>query len=128
MQIFESLILNQLNAFIVKYNLLTETQYGIRTSLNTNILLTDLIHSLTLVYNDPNLIAVDIIVLDYKKAFHSIYHGLIFENLFEIGLRGNFLFIMCSLLGNRTHSVEFKDIISKISVTSDVLQGGKTHH
>jgi hypothetical protein len=52
MQVFKSLILNQLNAFIVKNKFLPEVQYGFRTGLNNSILLTDLIHDLTLSFND----------------------------------------------------------------------------
>jgi hypothetical protein len=64
LKLFEKLVFNNINAHIASNSLIHNTQYGFRTGLNTQNQLIDLIYDISTSFNDPNVLCVDIILLD----------------------------------------------------------------
>jgi hypothetical protein len=88
LKLFEKLVFNNINAHITSNSLIPDTQYGFRIGLNTQNQLIDLIYSISKALNDPNVLCVDTIFLDYSNAFDCVSHGLLLEELFCIGIVG----------------------------------------
>jgi hypothetical protein len=62
--------------------------------------------------NDPKILCVDIIFLDYSNAFDNVSFGLMLEKLYSLGITGQSLAIISSLLYGRNFYVTFKAVIS----------------
>ena len=67
---------------------------------------------------------MDLILLDFSKAFDKVPHQRLLQKLSHIGIQGNTLDWIRSFLGNRTQSVVLNGHQSQVtSVTSGVPQG-----
>jgi len=125
-KLFETLLLNNLNAHIAYNRLIPCTQYGFKSGISTETQLTDLIIQLSETFNDTSVMCIDVIFLDFSNAFDTVPHGNLLEKLCNYGIKGQFLKLMESLLNNRQQYVKFNNVNSKIvSVNSGVPQGGK---
>jgi hypothetical protein len=84
-----------------------------------------LIYDFTIAFNDKNLISIDIIFLDYSNAFDVVNHNILFNELYEIGIRNNALKLLTNLLLNRKQFVSYENNKSfEYDITSGVIQGG----
>ncbi len=125
LKLFEKLIFNNINAHIVKNDLIPDSQYGFRAGLNTQNQLIDLLYEISIGLNDPNVLCIDVVFLNYSNAFDRVSFGLLLENLYTIGIIGQSLAIISSLLYGRNFYVIFKAVISVlVSIMSGVPQGG----
>ncbi len=79
MKLFEKLIFNNLNSHIIQNNLIPDSQYGFCRGLNTQNQLIDLIYDISMSLNDPKILCVDIIFLDYSNAFDSVSFRLMLD-------------------------------------------------
>ena len=69
-------------------------------------------------------VGIDVIYLDYKKAFDSVPHRRLIEKLKGYGINGHLLEWITSFLTSRTMRVGVKGSFSEwIEVLSGVLQG-----
>ena len=85
--------------------MIPSNQYGFRTGLSTAHQITDLIFEITSNYNNDKVLCIDLIFLDKKDAFDSVSHGLLFEDFYTLGIRGNCLKTLESYVFNRKQSV-----------------------
>ena len=109
-------------SFLNHFNILSNSQFGFRTNLNT----THAIFNLqTLICNSfrTNKIGAAIFI-DLKKAFDTVNHDILFSKLENIGIRGISLKWIKSYFTNRYQTVNFKNYLSdKIRVKIGVPQG-----
>lgn len=114
-----------MNSYVTNNFLIPDNQYGFRTGLNTSIQLINLISDISMGLNDPQVLCIDLIFLDYSNAFDNVSHGLLLEKLYSIGIVGQCLAIIASLLYGRNFYVVFKSAISVlVAILSGVPQGG----
>ena len=103
-------------------NLLTDLQFGFRTNMSPSdqLLLTYEFVSSSL---DQGL-AVDLVYLDYQKAFDKVHHGILLDKLFSLGIRGNLYSWISDFLSDRKMKVVVHGLSSHyVDVLSGVPQG-----
>ena len=67
---------------------------------------------------------VDVIYIDFEKAFDKVQHSILLDKLERIGVRGQLLSWFVSYLSNRRHRVKLGQSLSGwSSVPSGVSQG-----
>ena len=118
----EKFIKNALNIHLINNNLLSTDQYGfIAGRSTTNQLLVTLHDWLSSL--DKNL-PVDVIYLDFKKAFDTVPHIRLLKKLASYGIKDNILKWITSFLDGRQQLVKINNSHSNsINVTSGVPQG-----
>ncbi|XP_047140024.2 probable RNA-directed DNA polymerase from transposon BS [Hydra vulgaris] len=121
-KVFESLINKHLISHLESNNLLSDHQYGFRSSRSTADVLT--------VITDRFYRALDrggevkAIALDISKAFDKVWHAGLFHKLSSYGVAGNVFKIIESFLSNRSIKVVLDgQHSSSHPVTSGVPQG-----
>ncbi len=121
-KILEKIFNNRLDTFILKHNLLTDSQYGFRTNSTTSLALIDSIEN---VMNsiEQKQFAVGLFI-DLKKAFDTIDHHILINKLEHYGIRGVVLNWIQSYLSDRRQFVKLGDSCSKcLDITCGVPQG-----
>lgn len=109
-KIFEQIIKKRLTAYINKYNLLSNSQYGFREGISTQ---DAILHVTALMYaaldrGEPSLC----VFIDLSKAFDTVGHSLLVESLEEIGIRGKSLDLFKSYISNRKQCVKINNVLS----------------
>ena len=118
----ESIVADSLMEHLENYDLLSPTQHGFRQkrSCTSNLLLAR--DEWTKAVDGGN--AVDVIYLDFSKAFDRVNHQVLLEKLYNYGVRGLALDWIAEFLGQRTMSVRVSDSLSApIEVSRGVPQG-----
>ena len=65
-----------------------------------------------------------VIFVDYKRAFDSIHHNMLWNKLYKLGLSGKIIRLLKNIYDNASFKVRAKDSHTKnIQVTEVVLQG-----
>ena len=121
-KLIEKSVHDQLSSYLNINNLLSENQSGFRKNHSTTTLL---IHITSLIYNalNDNKI-ISLVLLDFSKAFDSINHNVLIQNLKDIGLSSLTLNWFISYLKGRKHRVVSNEIFSDwIDVINGVPQG-----
>ena len=85
-KIIERLIYNKLFDFLVRYQILFESQYGFRSKRNTTHATLDFIQSIEDAIED-NEFAIGVFC-DLSKAFDTLNHKILLEKLDHYGIRG----------------------------------------
>lgn len=85
-KILESLVLKQLNTYMINNNILSKHQYGFRKNSGTNTALFDITSEIQL--NRDNKKIVCCIFIDLTKAFDALDRNLLLKKLLSIGIRG----------------------------------------
>jgi Reverse transcriptase (RNA-dependent DNA polymerase) len=117
-KIFEKLIYNRMMQFINKHDLLFENQFGFRKHHSTELALIKLLDTITLALNSKKHVCS--IVIDLKKAFDTVDHGILLSKLYNFGFRGQFLSYLKSYLSDR---VQYVNILGENSELKPVLLG-----
>lgn len=117
-KVCESLIRDQLMNFLYCNNLLSDNQYGFRAGRSCSIQLLEILDSWSESHDKG--IPVDIIYLDFSKAFDSVDHSRLLFKLNKLGVRGGLLQWIESFLTNRQQCVR---VGSAISSSADVVSG-----
>ena len=108
-----------------KHKLLSNSQHGFRQQYSTTSNLLELLNDLTQDIDNNN--NVDLIVIDFSKAFDSISHSKLIHKLYSYDIQGKLLNWIKEFLNNRTFSVLINNINSLIfPVINSVPQGSKT--
>ena len=108
-----------------KHKLLSNSQHDFRQQYSTTSNLLELLNDVTQDIDNNN--KVDLITIDFSKAFDSISHSKLIHNLYSYGIQGKLLNWIKEFLNNRTFSVLINNIDSLIfPVISSVPQGSKT--
>lgn len=122
-KIFESIMYNQLNSYLIDNNLLNTFQSGYRRSCSTVTALIKIDSDIREAI-DKKLVTV-MVLLDFSKAFDSIDHRLLCHKLkHNFHLDHYSVDLIQSYLSNRMQYVDFNNQLSdKIPVASGVPQG-----
>ena len=113
---------NRIYNFIYKHSLLNEYQFGFRQTRSTNQALIVLIDNTTAALDKGDIVLG--VSLDFSKAFDTVDHQILLNNMYKYGIRGNAFKWMERYLSNRRQFVLFKDVQSEYAtVTCGVTQG-----
>ena len=121
-KVFEGFIRDSLTAHLIRNQLLSEHQFGFTSgrSCVTNLLNSLLDWMCEIDQGRP----VDVIYLDFKKAFDTVPHKRLISKLEGYGIDGNVLNIIQDFLSDRSQNVVVEGNSSApIKVTSGVPQG-----
>ena len=121
-KIFEKIVRNCIVKYLDENQLFNDTQHGFRHGRSClSQLLAHFEEILTKLEASEN---VDIIYLDFSKAFDKVDHSIILEKLRLMGIGGNLLNWIESFLKDRFQSVMVNGFLSKpVKVKSGVPQG-----
>ena len=121
-KILEKLFDKRLDAFIDKYELLSNSQYGFRSNRSTSLALIELLEEITTsLDNKKNVIGV---FIDLKKAFDTVNHKILLQKLEHYGIRGMLLNWFESYLTDRKQYVFYNGVSSDLkTISCGVPQG-----
>ena len=85
----ESLIKQQFNDFLNKNSMLDKTQYGFRSGKSTGLQLLYCTKFWTSCIDNKS--AVDVVYLDFAKAFDTVSHPKLFGKLEKIGVQDDLM-------------------------------------
>ena len=122
-KIFEKCILNQLNSFFSKHNLINPNQFGFQKGISTEMAVSQIYNSI--IVNDLEAgMKVCSAFLYISKAFDSVNHKILITKLALYGIRGPPSLLIKSFLTNRTqYTIINSHRSSSLQVTSGVPQG-----
>ena len=84
-KIFEKIYYSRLDKFISKHDILSNSQYGFRQNMSTNLALLELLEELTSSIDKKNKTIG--VFIDLKKAFDTIDHDILLKKLDRYGVR-----------------------------------------
>ena len=123
-KVVETMIHNQITEHCEKFKLLNSAQHGFRNKHSTNSNLLKLLNDHTDYIN--NGYSVDLITIDFSKAFNSISHNILIYKLKTFGIYGKILLWIKEFLNNRSFADKLNNYISKaLPVISSVSRGSK---
>ena len=118
----ESVIHDQLISYLSHHKLISRAQHGFLTKKSTGTNLLSCLHDWQLSLKNKKLI--DIVYLDFKKAFDSLVHSKIITKLSAYGIEHELLSWIHAFLTGRSQRVIVENTLSKpIDVGSGVVQG-----
>ena len=121
-KIIERLIYNKVFEFLVRYEILFESQYGFRSGHNTTHATLDFIKNIETSIESGNY-AIGVFC-DLSKAFDTLNHEILLSKLEHYGIRGTALMWFESYLKNRTQYVELNGFKSScLPLKTGVPQG-----
>ena len=121
-KIFERFIFNSVSSIF--YDNYDDNQYGFRPRSSTCCALIKLHDHITQMLDSSSVSGVQVITLDYRKAFDTLDHKAIIIKLLKCKFPIEFIELICSYLQNRTQSVRINNVISEPGpVTSGIPQG-----
>ena len=123
MKIFERVIRKQVTQFLTERGYLNSSQHGFREGRSCMSALLSVYDDLMLMFTESSC-SVDMIYLDFSKAFDKVDHGVLLHKLRDMGIAGNLGIWFHSFLSNRYHFVRLPGGSSAASpVISGLAQG-----
>ena len=114
--------MKQVLAFLERKGLLINTQHGFRSGRSCLSALLNVFGNLMNMIDSST--TVDMIYLDFSKAFDNVDHGSALQKLRDLGITGNMGVWLHQFLSDMTQFVRLPGVVSKDSpVLSGVLQG-----
>ena len=121
-KVVEELIYSRLTNYLNKNLILHHNQYGFRSGLSTSHALLDVVS--TAYDNIYKMLYTLLIFIDYKKAFDTACHKILFSKLEHYGIRGPALVLISSYLNDTTQCVSINGRLSALSnISYGVTQG-----
>ena len=122
-KIFEKIISSRLYNYIEKKQLLTDYQFGFRPNYSTFLAMSNICNNILL--NTDKGFNICSIFLDLSKAFDTVNHALLINNLKNCyGVRGTPLCLLNNYLSNRLQYTCINSTISSLeSISCGVSQG-----
>ena len=121
-KIFEKIIAKKINDFLVTSNLYNDGQHGFRDG--RSCLSQLLAHQNAIIEGLEDGCDVDVIYLDFAKAFDKVHHGILVKKLENAGIKGKVLEWIKAFLFDRIQSVSVEGALSdETKVLSGVPQG-----
>jgi len=121
-KIYEKIFLLKLNSFLMKHNILNDSQYGFQKNKSTQHALISFVDTVTEALERNHYVII--LFLDLSKAFETVDHAILLKKLYSYGIRGVALDLIASYLSNRTQCVEIDGVLSStLPVTCGVPQG-----
>ena len=121
-KLFEKAVLNRLNSFLNKYNLITENQHGFRSGLSTSTAAFELIQFIHESINNNNYTLA--LFFDLTRAFDCVSCEFLVRKLDALGVRGSVGQWIESFLTNRKIIVKLGQTFSRpVNLCFGVPQG-----
>lgn len=121
-KVMETVIKNQLMDFCLQNNLISSQQHGFLSNKSTITNLLELTNDLTINRDLGN--NVDMICIDFAKAFDTVPHNQLLHKLSHYGISGKLLNWLSDFLVMRKMFVRINDVTSDLhNVSSSVPQG-----
>ena len=121
-KLMESIINAALNTHLDTHNIIKRHQYGFRKNTSCTLQLLNCMNQWTKMIDAKT--TLDVVYIDFQKAFDSVVHSKLIVKLEGYGISGFLLNWLRSFLSNRVQSVKINSALSdQISVTSGVPQG-----
>ena len=121
-KVFEQIVRKQVVAFLTRRGHLNNTQHGCRSGCSCRSALLGVFDDLMHIPSSD--CTVDMIYLDFSKAFDKVDHGIRLHQLKDLGITGKLGIWVVQFLTNRTQYVRLPGGLSKNSpVLSGVPQG-----
>ena len=106
-KILEKLYSDRLDSFLLKYNILSPSQYGFRSNMSTSHALIELVEEITASLVN-NKYAIGIFV-DLKKASDTVNHNILAKQLYFYGIHGVAHKWIMRYLENRSQFVHYEN-------------------
>ena len=121
-KVLESLIRDELVKFFTDNNLYAKCQHGFRKKRSCVTQLLQVMEDITMYMDNRN--PVDIIYLDFRKAFDTVPHERLLRKLEAYGINGYVISWIREFLSDRIQAVKVGDTLSdKLEVVSGIPQG-----
>ena len=121
-KIYERLMYNRLNSYLVKNSLLTENQFGFKAQHSTSMAVLQLVDQIATQLDNGNLTVG--VFIDLSKAFDTVDHSILLDKLSMYGVRGNSFDWIQSYLSGRHQYVQLNEVKSDLlHVNCGVPQG-----
>ena len=121
-KVFERVINKQVFSYLSDHNFLNETQHGFRGGQSCLSALLDVYDDIIHMISGGDI--VDMVYLDFSKAFNKVDHGIILHKLKALGITGKLGVWFYNFLTHRTHCVRLPGAVSQDHpVLSRVPQG-----
>jgi len=121
-KIMESIIKDSVIKYLLVNRLITKQQHGFLAKHSTCSQLLESVNDWSIALNVRN--SVDVVYIDFQKAFDSVVHSKLLHKLKSFGISGILLQWLTNFLHNRFQSVKVGAQSSSFSpVTSGILQG-----
>lgn len=121
-KIFETIVKNHITSFLEAGNLLSGNQYGFRKGRSCTTNLLQFYDKVTYELDNKN--CVDIVYIDFQKAFDKVPHEALLFKLERLGISGKILNWIRDWLIGRSQRVQIKGKYSQwADVSSGVPQG-----
>lgn len=121
-RVMERIINKEMLDYLHCNRLITPAQHGFLKKHSTCSNLLESVRDWSVTLNRR--LSVDVIYIDFRKAFDSVSHPKLITKLNSVGISGNLLNWITAFLTNRTQCVKVADRMSnKLPVTSGVPQG-----
>ena len=121
-KIMETMIRDEIRAHMEDQELFSQDQHGFRQGRSCNTQLLEAIHDWTNSIEEGH--PVDVIYLDYRKAFDSVPFERLLKKLHAYGVRGKVLLWIREFLRDRSQRVVLADAKSDMAtITSGIPQG-----
>ena len=121
-KVFERIISKQILAFLERKGLLNNTQHGFRSGRSClSVLLNFFDNLMNMIDIDTT---VDMIYLDFSKAFDKVDHGIVLHKLRDLGITGNLGVWFHQFLSDMTQFVILPGGVSKDSPVLSVVPQG----
>lgn len=122
-KVFEKFVKYKMTAYLVQYNLISKDQYGFIPRASTGLQLLSVLNFLYDKYNKNQ--PIDLIYIDYARAFDSVVHGKLMSKLENIGVAGKIFNWIRVYLENRRQRVYINGYYSDfMDVNIGTPQGG----
>ena len=121
-KVLESLIRDVIVEYMSGYKLYSDCQHGFRQKRSCITQLLEVMEDLTNMIENRN--TIDIIYLDFRKAFDTVPHERLLLKLKSYGISGNLLIWIKQFLNDRTQKVKVgKEFSKEKNVISGIPQG-----
>ena len=117
-KLFERIVFDQFNNYLVKKDLIYKYQSGFRPSFSTDTALTYFTDRVR--FNIDNGLYTGVILLDLRKAFDTVNHSILLKKLESIGVDDNAVKWFCSYLIDRK---QFVDVSGTYSSCDPIVCG-----
>ena len=121
-KVLETLIRNRIMEYLSENHLLADEQYGFRPGRSCAVQLLEILEEWTKLLDEG--VPIDVIYLDFSKAFDSVSHSHLLYKLHKLGIQGKLLEWLESFLSERQQRVRIGSSLSSWApVVSGVPQG-----
>ena len=121
-KILEKLMYSRLYAFLTKYDILNNSQFGFRRGLSTELALSIFLDKITHALDKGDHVIG--LFVDFAKAFDTVDHGILLDKLSFYGIRGLSFTWFSNYLSNRKQRVTYNRTNSDIrDIVCGVPQG-----